>query len=99
VWSWGKIDVVLPVALDSICTVDNSCVNPDNGVFVVDEIPRESLALESPIKSVLVQGIDLGFISASKAMERDEDYEDVGEKWIEVIRKSRGKHPRKKLQC
>jgi hypothetical protein len=29
----------------------------------------------------------------------DEIYEDEGEKWIEVIRKSRGKHPNKRLQC
>jgi hypothetical protein len=32
-------------------------------------------------------------------MEKYEDYEDVDEKWIEVIRKSQGKHPRKKFQC
>jgi hypothetical protein len=37
---------------------------------VVQEIPRESLALQSQVKSVLAQGIDPGFISANKVMEK-----------------------------
>jgi hypothetical protein len=47
-WSWGKI------APDSISVVDNRCVNTVNGVSVVEEIPRESMAPESHVKSVLV---------------------------------------------
>jgi hypothetical protein len=41
---------------------------------------------------------EVGTSLTNHSKEKDEDYEDVGGKWIEVIRKSRGKHPKKKFQ-
>jgi hypothetical protein len=57
------------------------------------------MALESQRRKNHVQEVDLAFTPTNRNREKDENYVDVGEKWIEVIRKSRGKHPRKKLQC
>jgi hypothetical protein len=70
-----KVDVVPPAALDSNSSIKNIYVNSDNGVCIVDEIPRESLALESSVNSILAHAI-----KSSKASIKDEDYEDVCEK-------------------
>jgi hypothetical protein len=63
------------------------------------EIPRENLFLESQNIVLLFSRDALVVTPEKRNRECDENYEDEGEKWIEVIRKSRGKHPRKRLQC
>jgi hypothetical protein len=47
----------------------------------------------------IVQEVDLASTPTNRNRKKDKNYEDEGEKWIEVIRKSWGKHPRKRLQC
>jgi hypothetical protein len=53
----GKVDVLPPVALIVLAVLTMVVLTPI-GVCIVDEIPRESLALESPVNSVLAQGIE-----------------------------------------
>jgi hypothetical protein len=67
-------------------------------VLVHLEIPRESIAHESLCVPALSNNVELVHTPTSSRKGREE-YEDEGEKWIEVIRKSRGKHPKKRLQC
>jgi hypothetical protein len=73
--------------------------NSPRSVLVDIEIPSENLPLESQ-KIVLFSDSDALAVTPGKSdREGDENYEDEGDKWIEVIRKSRGKHPKKRLQC
>jgi hypothetical protein len=67
-------------------------------VLVDLEIPREFTAHESLCVHALSDNVELVKTPPSSRNSRDE-LEDEGEKWIEVIRKSRGKHPKKRLQC
>jgi hypothetical protein len=65
-------------------------------VAVEVEIPRECNTHGSPV----VSGKKVGWSTPVTHSKHDiDEYEDEGEKWIEVIRKSRGKHPRKRIQC
>jgi hypothetical protein len=63
------------------------------------EIPRESSPPESQYAKLLPSNGVLAITPKNRNRECADNYEDEGEKWIEVIRKSRGKHPRKRLQC
>jgi hypothetical protein len=63
------------------------------------EIPRENLPPESQRTVLLSSNGVLATTPKNRNRECAKNYEDEGEKWIEVIRKSRGKHPRKRLQC
>jgi hypothetical protein len=69
------------------------------GGLVDNEIPSEKLPLESQKKALCSDNSALDVTPGKYEKEVDESYEDEGDKWIEVIRKSRGKHPRKRLQC
>jgi hypothetical protein len=75
------------------------CVNSSVSKLVDAEIPRESITLESHMTEKVSRKGDLAPTPTNRNSENDENYGNEGEKWIEVIRKSRGKHPRKRLQC
>jgi hypothetical protein len=60
------------------------------------EIPRENSTHGSPLASSKKVCMTTHVTYNRQGVD---DYEDEGEKWIEVIRKSRGKHPRKRGQC
>jgi hypothetical protein len=68
-------------------------------VLVDREIPRENIAHESMCVPALPNNVELVNTPLISSRKGREEYEDEGEKWIEVIRKSRGKHPKKRLQC
>jgi hypothetical protein len=104
----GKVDGFPPKIYDITIIEDTVAFNSTNGVCVVNEIPRERIALEYHMSRDITHVISLVVNSVDLARERDafgrsncvdDYYKDVGDKWIEVIRKSRGKHSRKKLQC
>jgi hypothetical protein len=60
------------------------------------QIPRENSTHGSPLASS--ENVRVTTHVTYNRLGVD-DYEDEGEKWIEVIRKSRGKHPKKRVQC
>jgi hypothetical protein len=92
------IDIFAISANDRVEFVPHSLVSPRCDL-VDAEIPRENLFLEYQNIVLLFSRDALVVTPEKRNRECDENYEDEGEKWIEVIRKSRGKHPRKRLQC
>jgi hypothetical protein len=92
------IDIFAISANDRVEFVPHSLVSPRCDL-VDAEIPREKIILESQKIVLPSSRDDLVVTPERKHKDCDENYEDEGEKWIEVIRKSQGKHPRKKLQC
>jgi hypothetical protein len=92
------VDISAISANDRVGYNHHSSKSPRSGL-VVSEIPSESLLLESQEIDVSIDS-DALEVTPLKSNKRDEEsYEDEGDKWIEVIRKSRGKHPRKRIQC
>jgi hypothetical protein len=60
------------------------------------QIPRGNSNHGSPLASSVKRCVTTPVTYNRQGVD---DYEDEGEKWIEVIRKSRAKHPKKRVQC
>jgi hypothetical protein len=92
------VDISAISANDRVGYKNHSSKSPRSDL-VDTGTPSESLPLESQ-KTALVTDSDAIDVTPEKNNRKnDENYEDEGDKWIEVIRKSRGKHPKKRLQC